>query len=172
MAMRLTDEQLDWLCERVPDARRNPLGGRPATCKRKVIAGIFWILDNGAKWKDLPREDAHVVIVGFQARGTVGRALVDGAAAVKLWGEEVPVRARVHTVGGFSAHAGCTELLAWARPLVESGAEIALVHGEVDKRDAFASLLEPLAPRRVHCPARGDRVVLTARGGRLRFESA
>ena len=55
MAMRLTDEQLDWLCERVPDARRNPLGGRPATCKRKVIAGIFWILDNGAKWKDLPR---------------------------------------------------------------------------------------------------------------------
>ena len=53
--MRLTDEQLDWLCDRVPDAPRNRLGGRPPTCKRNVIAGIFWILDNGAKWKDLPR---------------------------------------------------------------------------------------------------------------------
>jgi transposase len=56
MAMRLTDEQLDWICERVPDAPRHPLGGRPPTDKRKVVAGIFWILDNGAKWKDLPRE--------------------------------------------------------------------------------------------------------------------
>lgn len=55
MTMRLTDEQLDWLCERVPDAPRHPQGGRPATDKRRVLAGIFWILDNGAKWKDLPR---------------------------------------------------------------------------------------------------------------------
>ncbi len=56
MAMRLTDEQLDWICERVPDAPRSPLGGRPMTDKRNAVAGIFWILDNGAKWKDLPRE--------------------------------------------------------------------------------------------------------------------
>ena len=56
MAMKLTDEQLDWLCERIPDRPKNPLGGRPPTDKRKVIRGIFWILDNGAKWKDLPRE--------------------------------------------------------------------------------------------------------------------
>jgi transposase len=55
MAMTLTDEQLDWICDRVPDAPRSPLGGRPPTDKRKAVAGIFWILDNGAKWKDLPR---------------------------------------------------------------------------------------------------------------------
>jgi len=54
--MTLTDEQLDWICERIPDPRRNPLGGRPSTDKRKVVRGIFWILDNGAKWKDLPHE--------------------------------------------------------------------------------------------------------------------
>ena len=52
--LKLSDIHLDWLVERVPDPPRSPLGGRPAADKRKVIQGIFWILDNGAKWKDLP----------------------------------------------------------------------------------------------------------------------
>jgi transposase len=55
MAMRLTDEQLDWLAQRVPDAPISPKGGRPAMDKRMALRGIFWVLDNGAKWKDLPR---------------------------------------------------------------------------------------------------------------------
>ena len=54
--LTLTDEQLDWLAERVPDAPVSPLGGRPALDKRRALRGIFWILDNGAKWKDLPHE--------------------------------------------------------------------------------------------------------------------
>jgi transposase len=65
MALTLTKEQLDWLAERLPDARRSPLGGRPAADKRRVIQGIFWILDNGAKWKDLPRR--------FGSKSTVHR---------------------------------------------------------------------------------------------------
>lgn len=48
-------EELDWLCEQIPDHPRNRLGGRPVADKRLVLEGIFWILDNGAKWKDLPR---------------------------------------------------------------------------------------------------------------------
>jgi transposase len=56
MAMRLTDEQLEWLAARVPDAAVNPRGGRPPMDKRRALRGIFWVLDNGAKWKDLPRE--------------------------------------------------------------------------------------------------------------------
>ena len=55
MTMRLTDEQLQWLAARVPDAPVSPRGGRPAMDKRQALRGIFWILDNGAKWKDLPR---------------------------------------------------------------------------------------------------------------------
>ncbi|MFN0131173.1 MAG: transposase, partial [Phycisphaerales bacterium] len=55
MAMRLTEEQIEWLAARVPDAPRPPKGGRPAMDKRRALRGIFWILDNGAKWKDLPR---------------------------------------------------------------------------------------------------------------------
>lgn len=54
--LQLTDEQLDWMCERIPDAPRSPKGGRPPADKRRMLQGIFWILDNGAKWKDLPRE--------------------------------------------------------------------------------------------------------------------
>lgn len=54
--LKLTDEQLDWLLERIPDAPVSRLGGRPAAEKRKTVRGIFWMLDNGAKWKDLPRK--------------------------------------------------------------------------------------------------------------------
>jgi transposase len=63
--LQLTDEQLNWLVERIPDAPRNPLGGRPRVDKRNVVRGIFWILDNGAKWKDLPAE--------FGSKSTVHR---------------------------------------------------------------------------------------------------
>jgi transposase len=63
--LTLTDEQLDWLLERIPDSPKNPKGGRPPEEKRKVVQGIFWMLDNGAKWKDLPRR--------FGAKSTVHR---------------------------------------------------------------------------------------------------
>jgi transposase len=53
--LKLTDEQLDWLVERIPDHAPSPKGGRPPMDKRKAIQGVFWILDNGAKWKDLPK---------------------------------------------------------------------------------------------------------------------
>jgi len=63
--LTLTNEQLDWLCKHIPDAPVSPKGGRPAADKRRVIRGIFWVLDNGAKWKDLPAE--------FGSKSTVHR---------------------------------------------------------------------------------------------------
>ena len=63
--LTLTEQELDWICDRIPDPSRSPLGGRPSADKRKTVAGIFWILDNGAKWKDLPRR--------FGAKSTVHR---------------------------------------------------------------------------------------------------
>ncbi len=54
--LQLTDEPLEWLAARVPESIVGPKGGRPATDKRMALRGIFWILDHGAKWKDLPRE--------------------------------------------------------------------------------------------------------------------
>jgi transposase len=63
--LTLTDEQVEWIAERIPDPPRSPQGGRPTADKYRVIRGIFWILDNGAKWKDLPSE--------FGSKSTVHR---------------------------------------------------------------------------------------------------
>lgn len=65
--LKLTEEQLNWLVERIPESPRSPKGGRPPADPRKVVRGIFWILDNGAKWKDLPRR--------FGSKSTVHRWL-------------------------------------------------------------------------------------------------
>ena len=65
MMLKLTDEQLDWIVERIPKHEKKPLGGRPVADRRKIVEGIFWMLDNGAKWKDLPKR--------FGSKSTVHR---------------------------------------------------------------------------------------------------
>ena len=79
------------------------------------------------------RKKNHIVFVGFQARGTLGRALVDGAKRVKFMGEEFSVNAQIHTLGGFSAHAGQTQLLNWAGKFEKGQPRLYLVHGELEK---------------------------------------
>ncbi|MBU1395950.1 MAG: MBL fold metallo-hydrolase [Gammaproteobacteria bacterium] len=79
--------------------------------------------------RNLWRENAHVMIVGFQARGTLGRALVDGAKNIRLWGEEIEVKAHIHTVGGLSAHADQEGLVQWYRQ-IKGRPHVVLVHGE------------------------------------------
>jgi metallo-beta-lactamase family protein len=82
---------------------------------------------------NLWRPEAHVVIVGYQARGTPGRALVDGAETIRLFGSEIAVKAHVHTLGGFSAHAGQSQLTAWLRGFDKTRPRVYLVHGEEEK---------------------------------------
>ena len=86
------------------------------------------------------RPETHVVIVGYQAEGTLGRRLVDGASYVRILGEPVRVAAQVHTVGGLSAHAGQGGLLAWYGAF-EGRPRIALVHGEDRARRPLAAAL-------------------------------
>ena len=90
---------------------------------------------------NLWREDCHVIIVGFQARGTLGRALVDGAKRVRLWGETIRVGARIHTIGGLSAHADRSGLLDWYAHFVPRP-PVALVHGEDSGMTALAAALQ------------------------------
>jgi transposase len=90
--LTLTDDQLDWLCERIEDEPVSPLGGRPRANKRDVIRGIFWILDNGAKWKDLPREfgsksTVHRWFKKWVDDGVFERLMYDVAARVETRGD-------------------------------------------------------------------------------------
>jgi len=75
------------------------------------------------------RRECHLVITGFQARGTPGRALVDGARHIRIWGEEIRVAATVHTIGGLSAHADQLALKNWYANF-ERRPPVTLVHGE------------------------------------------
>lgn len=85
---------------------------------------------------NLHRKENHVMIVGHQAYGTLGRRLVDGEKRVKMFGEWIPVNAQIHTVGGLSAHADQEDLLRWLSAF-ESNPEVYLVHGERDSQEDF-----------------------------------
>jgi len=91
---------------------------------------------------NLWRPNAHIVFIGYQAQGTLGRKIVDGAKSVRILGEPVAVRAKVHTLGGFSAHADREELLGWVRHLRTPGLKVFVVHGEEKSALALADALE------------------------------
>ena len=80
-----------------------------------------------------------IIFVGFAAAGTLARQIIDGAKSVRLFGAEVPVHARIHTINGFSAHADQGDLLAWAAT-ARAGTTF-LVHGEAAAAQAFAAHL-------------------------------
>lgn len=88
----------------------------------------------------LGRHDAHIVFVGYQAQGTLGRQLVDGVKRVKLFGDLIEVHAHRHTVGGLSAHADQAGLLDWYSS-IGTRAPVYLVHGEDIAREALAEKL-------------------------------
>ncbi len=84
------------------------------------------------------KPETHVMIVGYQGRGTVGRQLVDGAKQIRIFGEPVVVNAKVHTLSGFSAHAGQTDLLHWFSSMAAGKPRVVLTHGEDEPRKALA----------------------------------
>lgn len=102
----------------------------------------------------------HVIFVGFQARGTLGRALVDGAKQVRFMGEEFSVNAQIHTLGGFSAHAGQTQLLEWAGKFSERRPELYLVHGELEKMLALQKQFHTRNDWYANIPDLGETITL------------
>ena len=89
---------------------------------------------------NLGRPQCSVIFVGFAAQGTLARQIVDGAKTVSLFGNEYPVKASIHTIGGFSAHAGQAELLAWHQRTGNPETTF-LVHGEEESLAALGRLL-------------------------------
>jgi metallo-beta-lactamase family protein len=105
---------------------------------------------------NLWKESTHVIFVGFQAWGTLGRRLVDGAQRVTVLGEPIAVKAKVHTLGGFSAHAGRSGLVRWAGPLRKNRPKILLTHGEHRPREALRAALGEELGLEAEAPARGE----------------
>jgi metallo-beta-lactamase family protein len=109
----------------------------------------------------LGRPECAVVIIGYQAAGTLGRRLVDGDKQVRIFGEQIAVRAKVHTIGGLSAHADQAALLGWLRGFQQAPARTFVVHGETDTARAFAACVaDTLHWNHVEAPMRGARVDL------------
>ena len=87
------------------------------------------------------RPECHLVIVGYQAYGTLGRRLVDGVDEIRLWGDNYKVRAQVHTIGGLSAHADQADLLDWYGAF-EDKPPVYLVHGEPHAQRALMAKMQ------------------------------
>ena len=157
------------------DARRPPLANAIASLTsedsmriNQVRSGALVIAGSGMCTggrilhhlkHNLWRPECHVVLVGFQAQGTLGRQLVDGASHVSLWQETIKVAARIHTVGGLSAHADRAGLLAWYGGFTNRP-PVCLVHGEPTAQEALAASLEKAFGALVRVPARGDVLTL------------
>lgn len=91
---------------------------------------------------NLWKEGVSIVFVGYQAIGTPGRKLVDGAKSLRLFGEDVAVAAKIFTINGFSAHAGQSQLLEWIGGMARPGMNIALIHGEPKAQEILAKLIK------------------------------
>ncbi len=99
----------------------------------RVLHHLLW---------NLPRAQNAVVITGFQAQGSLGRRLVDGATSIRVMHQEVPVRASIHTIGGLSAHADQSGLLKWLKGFKKAPQKVFVTHGEEKSSHALAAAIQ------------------------------
>jgi metallo-beta-lactamase family protein len=100
----------------------------------------------------LPDPRNSVIFVGYQSEGTRGQLIRDGARSIKIHGEEVPVRARIHNVEAFSGHADCDEILRWLGKFKNPPKKTFVVHGEVEASRALAAEIEKKLGWKTHIP--------------------
>lgn len=117
----------------------------------KIESGVIIIagsgMCNGGRIRhhlkhNLWRKRSHVIFVGYQAQGTPGRDLVDGSKKYRIGGDEITVKASIHTLGGFSAHASQTQLLDWLNGFTGKKPRLYLVHGEANAKNTFKQVAE------------------------------
>jgi metallo-beta-lactamase family protein len=105
---------------------------------------------------NLPIAGTAVLMVGYQSANSLGRRLVDGDKEVRIFGERIPVRASVHTMGGFSAHADQKGLLDWYGAVAPSKPRTIITHGEDRAREDFSALIQTKYGMKTECPNLGD----------------
>jgi metallo-beta-lactamase family protein len=110
---------------------------------------------------NLARRDSTILFVGFQAKGTLGRVILDGAPRVRIWGEDISVRARVHSIDSYSAHADRDELLTWIKARRPIAGSLFLSHGEPEALTELRALVAASDPAvGVIVPRIGERYAL------------
>jgi metallo-beta-lactamase family protein len=110
--------------------------------------------------QNLWKPETHVMIVGYQSHGSLGRQLVEGAELVRIHGEKVAVAAEVHTLGGFSAHAGQADSLHWFSALAPGKPRVVLTRGEDEPRVALAKKIQQQFKLPSRLPAMGEVIEL------------
>jgi metallo-beta-lactamase family protein len=106
--------------------------------------------------QNLWKPESQILFVGFQGHGSLGRRLIDGQNPVTIHGEKVMVRAKMHTLNGFSAHAGQKDLLAWFKCIAPSKPRVVLTHGEDPQRAALAGMIRKTFGLKSELPMMGD----------------
>jgi metallo-beta-lactamase family protein len=107
---------------------------------------------------NLGKRQNTILITGFQALGTLGRRLVDGAKTARIYGKDIPVRAEIYTIGGFSAHADQAALLHWLKQFKRPPAQTFVVHGELHAAQALADYIKKM-DWEVAVPGLGDSAI-------------
>jgi len=133
-----------------------------------IIAGAG--MCNGGRIKhhlqhNLPRTESTILFVGYQVEGTLGRTLLNGAKEIRLFGETIPVRARVAQIEGFSGHADRDELLRWITGLPKPPKKVFVCHAESNVADDYAKTLEQRTGWPVSVPSYTNSVELEGSGG-------
>lgn len=108
----------------------------------------------------LPDASSTILFIGYQASNSLGRRILEHEKMVKIEGEDVPVRAAVHAISGYSAHADRPQLLAWLRPMAKSLKEVFVVQGDVDQAQPFAEAAGSELGLKARVPHAGETVVL------------
>ena len=102
-------------------------------------------------------EKNALVFVGYQVEGTLGRKIVDGAKKINIYGEDIIVKAKVHTINGFSAHADQNGLIDWMSKFSKLD-KIFLIHGERDKQEIFQKEIERRLHKKAHIVKYGEKI--------------
>lgn len=108
---------------------------------------------------NLWKPETHVIIVGYQGSGTLGRRLVDGASQVRIYGDDIAVKATIHTLGGFSAHAGQKDLLNWFSHLAPAKPKLFLIHGENGPRSALGNKIKEIYGTVANYPELNEEII-------------
>ena len=129
-----------------------------------IIISASGMLDSGRIKHHLKhhlwRPESHIVIIGYQGEGTLGRRIIEGAKTVRLFGEEIAVKAQIHTLGGFSAHADQRGLLEWLSHFRNPHLEVFVIHGGEKVSLEFAQLVRDRFHFRTSVPQWGEQRAL------------